>query len=80
MNTTRYKGISQVPELPGGCWESRVPPISRVQDHLRELTGHKSVGPDEMPPKILREWADVIASPNPNLKLSQSLWGLQLGK
>lgn len=65
MKKTRYKSISQIPELPGGNWESRVPLTARVQGVLRELTGHKSVGPDEMPPKILREWADGTAKPSP---------------
>lgn len=65
MNKTRYKSTSQIPELPGEHWGSRVPLTARVQDALRELTELESVGPDEMLPKILREWADGIAKPLP---------------
>nr|XP_010310545.1 PREDICTED: uncharacterized protein LOC104643050 [Balearica regulorum gibbericeps] len=59
------KGI-QPPELEDRDGEQKKPPIIQeeaVNDLLRHLETHKSVGPDGIQPRVLRELAEELAKP-----------------
>ncbi|GAB0195099.1 mitochondrial enolase superfamily member 1 [Grus japonensis] len=50
----------------GRDWENAEPPIvgeDQVREYLRNLKVHKSMGPDELHPQVLRELADEVARP-----------------
>ncbi|GAB0205472.1 mitochondrial enolase superfamily member 1 [Grus japonensis] len=50
----------------GRDWENAEPPTvgeDQVQEYLRNLKVHKSMGPEELHPRVLRELADEVARP-----------------
>ncbi|KFM06953.1 hypothetical protein AS27_08780, partial [Aptenodytes forsteri] len=49
-----------------GTWGNKVSPMVRedqVRDHLRNMNIHKSMGPDKMRPRVLRDLAVAVAKP-----------------
>ncbi|KGL94755.1 hypothetical protein N301_14619, partial [Charadrius vociferus] len=50
----------------GEDWENEEPPTvgeDQVRDHLKNLKVHKSMGPDEIHPRVLRGLANEVAKP-----------------
>ncbi|GAB0207424.1 mitochondrial enolase superfamily member 1 [Grus japonensis] len=57
---------AQVTEGKGRDWENAEPPTvgeDQVREYLRNLKVHKSMGPDELHPRVLRELVDEVARP-----------------
>ncbi|GAB0179805.1 mitochondrial enolase superfamily member 1 [Grus japonensis] len=66
---------AQVTEAKGRDWENAEPPTvgeDQVQEYLRNLKVHKSMGLDETCPRFLRELADEVAKP-PSV-ISEKSW------
>jgi len=73
---------TQVAEGKGGDWEDEAPPTvgeDQARDCLRNLKVHKSMGPDEMHPQVLRELVNEVTKPLPIIfeRLWRSGDGLQ---
>ncbi|GAB0183820.1 mitochondrial enolase superfamily member 1 [Grus japonensis] len=57
---------AQIMEGKGRDWENAEPPTvgeDQVREYLRNLKVHKSMGPDEMHPQVLKELVDEVARP-----------------
>ncbi|GAB0183225.1 mitochondrial enolase superfamily member 1 [Grus japonensis] len=59
------KSLSHTAQVAKGMdWENAEPPTvgeDQVREYLRNLKVHKSMGPDEVHPQVLRELVDEVA-------------------
>jgi len=66
FTSKRFSHTAQVTEGKGRDWENEVLPTEgddHVQDHLRNLEVHKSMGPEEAHAQILRKLVNEVAKP-----------------